>query len=223
MTADLDGLIERLNKDAVTHKQQGWDGDAEWDLLLSATITRLREENARLELWGKAAFEAGFQERQRAERAEAEVARAYQMLAVYGVTQERARSVGNGIEVLMQRANKGQHAMQARIAALEAERDALLGKPMCGHRGFAGHTCCVLTRHHSGEHKYGDPEQITIARVIQERDALKADAERYRWLRDFVPHRLIFTIVADAFSGDTILFENDLDAAIDAAREQEKK
>ena len=73
-----------------------------------------------------------------------------------------------------------------RIAALEAERDALLGKPMCGYRGFAGPTCCVLVRDHSGEHKYGDPEQITIARVIQERDALEAerkglkqDAERW--------------------------------------------
>jgi len=61
-------------------------------------------------------------------KAEAEVERAFQMLAVYGVPQERARTVGNGIEVLMQRMNKERMAIEARIAALEAEREGLQGE-----------------------------------------------------------------------------------------------
>ena len=76
------------------------------------------------------------------------------------------------------KADHARIAAEARVAELEAEKDALLGKPLCGHRGFAGPTCCVLVKDHAGEHKYGDPEQITIARVIRERDALRADAER---------------------------------------------
>ena len=39
------------------------------------TLERLAAENERLVVWGRATFEAGFQERQRAERAEAEVTR----------------------------------------------------------------------------------------------------------------------------------------------------
>ena len=94
--ADLDALVARLHKDAVTHKQLGWDGDAEWDLLLAATLTRLRDENkeraeiienhraarksAEAELADSRSHDAERQEewfeaQKRAERAEAEVER----------------------------------------------------------------------------------------------------------------------------------------------------
>jgi len=73
--ADLDALIERLTESATQSRAHGWDGDAKDLDAAAAALGQLREENARLEIWGKATFEAGFQERQRAERAEAEVAR----------------------------------------------------------------------------------------------------------------------------------------------------
>ena len=52
-------------------------------------------------------------------------ARAYQTLAVYGVPQERARNVANGIEGLMQRVNKERMATVARIAALRAKLEQM--------------------------------------------------------------------------------------------------
>ena len=71
MTApDLDALVARLKDDAVP-------SGGRWQVRqdAAAAIVALRDEVARLELWGKATFEAGFQATQRAERAEAEVAR----------------------------------------------------------------------------------------------------------------------------------------------------
>jgi hypothetical protein len=105
----------------------------------AAALAALREENARLnegldmvaeerDVFQKSALywvASASDEKHRAERAEAEVARAYQTLAVYGVPQERARNIGNGVEVLMQRVNKERMAIEARIAALEAEREGL--------------------------------------------------------------------------------------------------
>jgi hypothetical protein len=73
--AELDALIERLTESATQSRAHGWDGDAKDLDAAASALVQLREENARLEIWGKATFEAGFQERQRAERAEAEVAR----------------------------------------------------------------------------------------------------------------------------------------------------
>ena len=58
--ADLDALIARL--------ENGADYEDRTDA--AAALAELRDENASLELWGKATFEAGFQERQRADRAE---------------------------------------------------------------------------------------------------------------------------------------------------------
>ena len=42
-----------------------------------------------------------------------DIERAFQVLEVYGVPRERARTVANGIEVLMQRMNKAGQAAQA--------------------------------------------------------------------------------------------------------------
>ena len=43
-------------------------------LEFAAALERLAAENERLVVWGRATFEAGFQERQRAERAESDLA-----------------------------------------------------------------------------------------------------------------------------------------------------
>ncbi len=48
---------------------------------------------------------------------------------------------------------------------------------LCGSRGFAGPTACVLERGHSGSHEYGDFAQALA-------DEQRKDAERYRWIRD---------------------------------------
>jgi len=57
-----------------------------------------------------------------------------------------------------------------------------------------------------------------IERLRAERDALQADAERYRWLRDVHAHH--FTVTRYV-GGATIprLHGAELDAAIDAAKE----
>jgi hypothetical protein len=45
--------------------------------------------------------------------------------------------------------------------------------PICGNRGWAGPTCCILRRGHNGPHEYGDPP------TLQERhDELRHAAER---------------------------------------------
>ena len=74
----LDGLIERLA--LVASNERGIGNIILASLVdeAAAALVQLREEVARLELWGKATFEAGFQATQRAERAEAEVARLQQ-------------------------------------------------------------------------------------------------------------------------------------------------
>jgi hypothetical protein len=95
--SDVDALIGRLRVRATKDIAAGWDGDARDRDDAAAALIQLRDAEAR----------------------------AYQTLAVYGVPQERARYVANGIEVLMQRMNKERMATEARIAALEAERDAL--------------------------------------------------------------------------------------------------
>ena len=47
---------------------------------------------------------------------------------------------------------------------------------LCGHRGFAGPSACILEEGHDGKHKYGD---IGLAYEVE----VRKDAERYRWLR----------------------------------------
>ena len=54
---------------------------------------------------------------------------------------------------------------------------------LCGHRGFAGPSACVLEKGHEGDHKYGDYQQalaIAAAKELQSlRDQLAvAQAER---------------------------------------------
>ena len=55
--------------------------------------------------------------------------------------------------------------------------------------------------------------------LLAELDALRADAERYRWLRgNGGDYRVTET---DGFGSYCLKYDYDLDAAIDAAREQE--
>ena len=211
--ADLDALIERLNKDAVTHKQQGWDGDAEWDLLLAATLTRLRDENkeraeiienhraarksAEAELADRRSHDAErqqewFEAQKRAERAEAEVARLKERL-------EAQFKRLTSMDGLLANA-------ESRIAALEAERADLI--------------------------KINNGWAMDAAKLEEERDALAKDAERYKEVKKYarsgidmttngVKGKTVWRIHlpsaswhSDAWTGDT------LDAAIDAAKEK---
>ena len=50
--------------------------------------------------------------------------------------------------------------------------------------------------------------------VVEEIDQLRADAKRYRWLRNHAPYQWYADQLIDAVTGDT-------DAAIDAARDKE--
>lgn len=52
---------------------------------------------------------------------------------------------------------------------------------LCGHRGFAGPSACILEAGHDGRHKYGD---IATAYEVE----MRKDAERYRWLRQYGNH-----------------------------------
>ena len=69
--SEIDALIERLED--IAHERGGSDGEAaEYLYKAAAALRAQQEEIERLTQWGAATFEAGFQERQRAERAEAE-------------------------------------------------------------------------------------------------------------------------------------------------------
>lgn len=57
-----------------------------------------------------------------------------------------------------------------------------------------------------------------IRELLAERDALKADAERYRWLREHVSDGRCTE--KDGYGGYTLRFGESLDAAIDAAKGQ---
>lgn len=59
-----------------------------------------------------------------------------------------------------------------------------------------------------------------IERLTAERDALRADAERYRWLRE---HGETGCTEKDGYGGRALQMGADLDAAIDAARAQTKE
>ena len=48
---------------------------------------------------------------------------------------------------------------------------------LCGHKGFAGPSACILEEGHYGNHQYGD---IATAYEVE----LRKDAERYRFLRE---------------------------------------
>ena len=62
---------------------------------------------------------------------------------------------------------------------------------LCGHRGFAGPSACVLEKGHEGDHKYGDYQQalaIAAAKELQSlRDQLAAaQADRDKLLAALV-------------------------------------
>lgn len=59
-----------------------------------------------------------------------------------------------------------------------------------------------------------DELRAALARRTGERDALKADAERYRWIRECSNDSLI--MYGDSYNCE-LMMEEELDAAIDAA------
>jgi chromosome segregation ATPase len=273
--ADLDALIERLNKDAVTHKQQGWDGDAEWDLLLAATLTRLRDENkeraeiienhraarksAEAELADSRSHDAERQEewfeaQKRAERAEAEVERLKDALRqangvrdVFASAVKDALRQANGVRDVFASAVVAQATqevdkmanpqgspvdkmpdsqdrvpdddmvicpgcvhqfravpvnVQARIAALEAEVARLTE--------LDSYNTDIIARFEA---------KLTAAEA--ERDALRADAERYRWLHS-LPQEQLMNVQNTLWYWDRAKWGAVIDAAIDAARKEGK-
>jgi hypothetical protein len=65
-----------------------------------------------------------------------------------------------------------------------------------------------------------EPLLERFAALVGERDALRADAERYRWLRTTRDGGFWCCHEKDGEGGQILKYEADLDAAIDAAREK---
>ena len=78
---------------------------------------------------------------------------------------------------------------------------------LCGHRGFAGPSACILADGHAGNHKYGD---LATAYEVE----LRKDAERYRWLREHGNER--WEVIFNE-TGRDLLEGSVLDSAIDTA------
>ena len=62
-------------------------------------------------------------------------------------------------------------------------------KTLCGSRGFAGPSACVLRAGHEGPHQYGNFDDAVLKyrneeleRLRAENAELRTDAERYRWI-----------------------------------------
>ena len=92
--------------------------------------------------------------------------------------------------------------------------DFVTRKP-CRYLVEAGHVCNKCGQiHYSAEQAHERIENLTrqLAEVTKERDALRADAERYRWLRDKHDDGDEQWYVYGAHT-------NNLDAEIDAAKE----
>lgn len=60
----------------------------------------------------------------------------------------------------------------------------------------------------------------SLEAITEQIAAVRADAERYRWLRTVRRCHPVFVIRADDARGDTMLFYDQLDAAIDAAMKE---
>jgi hypothetical protein len=239
--ADLSALIERIN--ALAHcsywANAGWDipGDAtqvigRLAVQAAAALAELRDSEAlargkiaeqmieikRLKEWrisGKdAAVDCLTEERMKRERAEAEVARLKDRLEA----QFKRLTSMDGLL-----ANAGD-----RIAALEAERADLIKI----NNKWAREWDAMREKRDEWVAKHDESGKLLIATVAErdaikgdnmandaklfacerERDALKVDAERYRKIRDGSGG------IRTAQYVDKLV-----DAAIDAAREQEKK
>jgi hypothetical protein len=88
-------------------------------------------------------------------------------------------------------------ALEAKLAAAQAERDAAFEMSRC--------ECGT------------DEACANLARLHRERDAAVADAERYRWLRDVAWSRAAAILYTERYGPE------DWDAALDAARKGEGK
>lgn len=80
-----------------------------------------------------------------------------------------------------------------------------------------------------------ESQAARIAELEKERDGLKADAERYRWLRDFGKdgvnlkppcehvHTLLYSHPVGVIPASRVITGDELDRAIDAALQAEKE
>jgi hypothetical protein len=83
-----------------------------------------------------------------------------------------------------------------------------------GTNAVADYRACVHPDATSREMVYRDEAEAAIREAERERDALRKDAERYRFLRNPEPFRTMDKGRMGVVLGN---FEDDLDAAIDAA------
>ena len=65
---------------------------------------------------------------------------------------------------------------------------------LCGHRGFAGPSACVLEKGHEGDHEYGDYQQALAIAAAKELHSLReqlavAQAERDELLALVIRYR----------------------------------
>jgi endonuclease III len=117
MTIDINALIARLAYLATSTNEEQMRHVDFCDIAAGADALKQQQaDNAMHEQVWQGMFNAAID---RAEKAEADIDRAFQMLAVYGVSRERARHVANGIDVLMQRMNKEHAALEAEIMRLQ--------------------------------------------------------------------------------------------------------
>lgn len=159
---------------------------------------------------------------QRAEKAEAEIKRAFSALSFCGVPEERARSVANGIQVFMTRIDREHATLKAELSRYREAEKALPEEPSCPspehiqHIRFEGCDCVVMSpEEYEALHEYVTKLRAHAAALQAERDAMREDAERYRWLRNQYEDR---PYAVFAWDDDCAIGNAELDAAIDAAR-----
>jgi hypothetical protein len=55
-------------------------------------------------------------------------------------------------------------------------------KPLCGSRGFAGPSACILRTGHEGPHQYGNFASAVLKDESEELERLRAENDRLRFL-----------------------------------------
>jgi len=130
-----------------------------------------------------------------------------------GVNKHRARDIECWMNEKMAKADeKMAKAVEQNTAALRAECDALRADALKAEFELLEQVRCFR------EDAAG--EQVVFDTIVAERDALRADAERYRWLRDIdTGPAQIWELISDDAQPPymTLKSGNILDAAIDAA------
>jgi chromosome segregation ATPase len=116
-----------------------------------------------------------------------------------------------------QEAKDRQAILGAEIVALEAERDSLKEGLDGWHSRYLD---CEVERDVEKEHVRQCV--ANIAKLVAERDALRADAQRYRWLRERKRNHASVGRIVDAEGILDYISENTLDRRIDAAIVGEK-